>query len=280
MIVFTAFTSIFIYKFLNEKEDSLNQTKNEIIISFCLVKNETFTKFFNSIKLVNELESKTYVNKLFLNDIKSFKLQRGLNQTKIITDQYFQKRFPFGFPIKQVETENQNLLFSNKNLYKAFLLFFILFLIYFLILKLNQLKFRNHLKIKLKTKQLFKEKFLFFFFNNSSTKTICTVITNFFLDNPYIFIDKIIEKKKENSLVLLCQHSFLNPQPEEEVVLSRDFTKFNLCAGTEGIIRKVLINQKVEVEFFKDSFYKNVFLKNHLLKFEYSLVKKQDLKKI
>lgn len=99
-------------------------------------------------------------------------------------------------------------------------------------------------------------------------------MNNFFY-NEYIFSGKIKENQENRRVSYSCRHFFINIQIEESLVITKDFPKFGLYVGMVGRVKKILGDQRIEVEFISNSNFSGRWKKIDLEKCETCFVKEK-----
>ena len=177
-----------------------------------------------------------------------------------------------------------------------FLLFFLLFFLFFLFLNLlkkskspnlqeklqtdsgsnpdftlkKRMKSRNKLKLRLKIKAKVKNYF------DTLFKVSTLVLRDALVPNEYVYIDKVKENEQDNSIFLVCRHLFIDIKIHNFILVTKDFPEFGIYSGMRGAVKKVLVHQKIEVQFFYDSTLFAPWAKKKLSAFESFLIKEFD----
>lgn len=132
---------------------------------------------------------------------------------------------------------------------------------------------RDHFESKKKFKTKSKERLQIK--SGSIVKTLTKIISQIFLNNDFIYIDKVQEKKKQDKIRFSCKHFFLNIKKNDIVILTKDFPKFHLYVGMKALVEEVLLHQRVEIVFLFEPTLCNPSLRNKLLKSETLLIKEK-----
>lgn len=78
---------------------------------------------------------------------------------------------------------------------------------------------------------------------------------------------------------MVCRHFFIDIKIHDFIVVTQDLPEFSLYLGMRGTVKKVLLHQKLEIQFFYDSTFFDSWAKKELLKFESFLIKEEDFYK-
>ena len=109
--------------------------------------------------------------------------------------------------------------------------------------------------------------------NKYFVKTMTRILTQNFLNNEFIYSDRIQGRRDENKILYSCGHMFLDVKKNDILILTRDFLNLHLYVGMKAIVRKVLLCERVEVVFFHDPTLANPWARGKLLKYETTLIK-------
>lgn len=141
----------------------------------------------------------------------------------------------------------------------------------------NKMKSQNKLKIKLKLRLKISAKIKNYF--DTLLKVGTLVLREALVSNEYVYNDKINDHERDNSIFLVCRHFFIDIKIHYFIIVTKDLPEFGLYSGMKGSVKKVLVHQKIEVQFFYDSTLFAPWAKQKLLSFESFLIKEYDFYK-
>lgn len=220
--------------------------------------------------LINEITLNT--NLLQSKNVMNLKKVQKISQktsNKIITTYYPKKLLKVKEDLLISNQFDNKIVFDEKTIILLSLLFLFLFTMY-------EVTENKHI-LKQKFKSNFRLKQSFGNFTKlQMLEKILQKLKDFFVLNNFIYLDQINKNREENTVCFYCKHYFLDVKKEQKVILTKDFPDFLLFAGMTGVVKKVLLNQKLEIVFFYNSQDCDSFTKQKLYNFQTSVIKEAD----
>ena len=264
-----SFLMCILFSFRNLKYLKSLKLKNNLNFLAFVVCN-TDLSFINQ----NLTLSKNLLDSIKTTDLKKIEPFKQKTSIKII------KKF---YPNKILKVKEDLLIseqFSNKIVFdekKSILLFLSLILLFLFLFTMHEITINKYiLKQKLKTDFKLKQPFGNFI-RIKILQKVLQDLKEAFVFNNIIYLDQINKNRERNTVSFCCKHHFLDIKKDEKVILTKDFTDFLLYAGMKGIVKKVLLYQKLEIIFFYNSQSCDSLTKQKLYKFQTSFIKESDL---
>lgn len=120
----------------------------------------------------------------------------------------------------------------------------------------NQLKLKQKLKISNKLQDYIK----------TVLKVSTFIFRETFVFNETIYLDKVKENERANSLFLSCKHFFIDVRKNDIILVTKNLPEFGLYLGMKGLVERVLIHQRLEVNFFYERSLLTPWAKKELVK--------------
>lgn len=143
----------------------------------------------------------------------------------------------------------------------------------------NLLKENSNYKYPLKLKQKLKTSTKIKEWVKDLVKVSSFIFREAFVYPDTIYMDKVAKHERENTVILLCSHCFLDIKKNDILVVTKNLPDFDLHSGMKGCVEKVLIHQRIEVKFFYDFLLFSPLLTNQLIQYDHFLIKEKDFYK-